>query len=441
MARQRQARTRVAVTGLGAVTGFGRGVEELWRALLDERRAMRPAPPSLAGLAVGPLALVESLPLDAPARATTLLRWATDEALADAGFAARGGRVGLCLGTTLGGITGWLRAVRTDEAHGKAAAPPVLDALATGGAPRPVSGSQEESGESGSPTTGFAPAALAAPRRWTWSGPAHALAAEHGLEGPVQVASVACASANVALGLALDQLRSGAAEVVLAGGVDVLHDFVVGGFASLKAVDPELCRPFDRARAGLNLGEGAGLLVLETADHAEARGARVRAWLDGYGNSADAVHMTGPDRQGRGAARAMAAALADAEAALDELAFASLHGTATQFNDLMEARALEQLLGDRAASLPVHSIKGAVGHTLGAAGALEALVCVRMLESGLAPPTAGHLERDPDIPLDIVAGAPRALTLPMVLSTSSGFGGTNAAVVLRRADRPWSART
>jgi 3-oxoacyl-[acyl-carrier-protein] synthase II len=383
---------RAAITGVGAVSGFGRGADALWAGLVEGRRAMRVQEQlTAAGLDVGPVALYPELPLGAPRRAAALALAAAEEALADAGAPPRGPRLGVTCGTTLGGIDGWLRAVRGDDA----------DADASPG--------------------------------WSYAGPAHAVAAAVGAEGPVEVLSVACASGNVALGAALDLVRDGRCQVVLAGGVDALHDFVVAGFATLKALDPAPCRPFDRTRRGLNLGEAACFLVVEAEPHARARGARVRAFLDGYGLSADAVHMTGPDREGRGAARAMAAALADAGRAADEVDYVSAHGTATVFNDLMEAKALAAVLGARAGATPVNSVKSAVGHTLGAAGALEALVCVRTLETGLITPTPGLVEPDPEIPLDVVRERARAVEARLALSTSSGFGGTNAAIVLSRS--------
>ncbi|MGZ3443634.1 MAG: beta-ketoacyl-[acyl-carrier-protein] synthase family protein, partial [Polyangia bacterium] len=372
--------------------------DRLWSALLQGRRAMREQPSLVAaGLGANPVALVEELPLSAPGRAAQLATWAAAEALADAGSPERGTRCGLTCGTTLGGIGGWLPLVRADEAAGPS------DAAA---------------------------AAIAAPRGWGYPGPAQALAAAFAVGGPVVVPSVACASGNVALGTALDLVRRGRCDLVLAGGVDALHDFVIAGFGALKAVDPQPCRPFDRNRRGLNLGEAACFVVVESEAHARGRGARIRAFLDGYGVAADAVHMTGPDREGRGAARAMQAALADAGRAVGDVGYISAHGTATQFNDLMEAKALTLLLGARASSTPVNSIKSALGHTLGAAAALEALACVRTLETGLVPPTPGLVELDPEIALDVVHDQPRAVAPRVVLSTASGFGGTNAAVVL-----------
>ena len=390
--------TRAAVTGLGAVTGFGRGAERLWTALVEGRRAMRPEPAlEAAGLHVGPVALVPELPLSAPSRAAELARWAAAEALADAGATARGDRLAVACGTTLGGLGSWLPLVRADQAPDPAGAP------------------------------------IAAPTGWSYAGPAQAVAAAIGATGPLTVPSVACASGNVALGTALDLLRTGCVDAVVAGGVDALHDFVLAGFGCLKALDPAPCRPFDRTRRGLNLGEAACFLVLESEAHARARGARVRAWLEGAGVAADAVHMTGPDKQGRGAARAMQAALADAGRRPDEVGFVSAHGTATQFNDLMESKALALVFGARVP--PVNSIKSALGHTLGAAAALEALACVRTLETGLVPPTPGLDELDPEIALDVVRGAARRVSPRVVLSTASGFGGTNAAVVLSASGR------
>jgi 3-oxoacyl-[acyl-carrier-protein] synthase II len=392
---------RAAITGLGAVTGFGRGAELLWSALLDGRRAMREQPSLVAaGLGANPVALVEALPLSAPGRAAQMATWAAEEALADAGAPPRGARFALTCGTTLGGIAGWLPLVRADELV------------------KPIGGMVEP---------------IAAPARWGYAGPAQAMAATFGVGGPVIVPSVACASGNVALGAALDLVRRGRCDVVLAGGVDALHDFVIAGFGALKAVDPQPCRPFDRSRRGLNLGEAACFVVVEAEAHARARGARIRAFLDGYGVAADAVHMTGPDREGRGAARAMQAALADAGRPVGDIGYVSAHGTATPFNDLMEAKALALVLGAHTSSTPVNSIKSALGHTLGAAAALEALACVRTLETGLVPPTPGLVELDPEIALDVVHDRPRTVQPRAVLSTSSGFGGTNAAVVLGAA--------
>lgn len=384
--------SRIVITGLGAVSGYGRGVDTLWRGLVEGRRSTAARPELAAhGLDVGPIALCPELPFpeNVGSRAELLARWAADEAIADAGLRTPDPLLALCFGTTKGGIEQFLELVRDPER--KVPVPPAHASYAG---------------------TGFS------------------LARHLGTHGPVEIASVACTSSNVALGTALDLLRRGEVSRVLAGGADALSDFVISGFATLKALDPNPSRPFDVARRGLNLGEGAAFLVLEREEVALARGAKIRAVLAGYGISADAVHMTGPDKEGRGAARAMRAAIAEAKLAAGDLDFISAHGTGTVFNDLMEHKALALALGEHAAHRPVHSIKSALGHTLGAAGALEAVVCVRAIETGLIPPTVGHETRDPAIELDVVAGAPRKLKIRAALSTSSGFGGTNAAIVI-----------
>jgi 3-oxoacyl-[acyl-carrier-protein] synthase II len=230
--------------------------------------------------------------------------------------------------------------------------------------------------------------------------------------------------------LAASWIRAGRADVVLAGGTDLLCRFVVAGFNSLRATS-DVARPFDRRRKGLVLGEGAAVLVLESDAHARARGARVRARVSGVGAAADAIHMTAPDREGAGAARAIRAALDDAGVAPADVGFVSAHGTGTPYNDAMEAAALTRVFG--AGRIPVNSIKGAIGHTLGAAGALEAVLCTRVLETGLVPPTTGLDDVDPACAsLDLVHGGSRQVDTRTVVSTSSGFAGANAALVLEK---------
>ncbi len=377
----------IAVTGMGAVCGFGRGVDALWRGVLAGERATALHGDVPTG---GPLALVRELPFAAnvDTRAETLALWAAQEALVDAGLALEPASLALCLGTTKGGI-GHVLAMLRDPSRG-----------------------------SPSPSV-----------RATYGGTGFWLAAQLGVRGPVELVSVACTSSNIAIGNALDLLRNGEATRVLAGGVDALSDFVISGFASLKALDPSPSRPFDAERRGLNLGEGAAFMVLERESEALARGAKVRARVTGYGLASDAVHMTGPDREGRGAARAIVAALKDAHLDAGSVDAISTHGTGTVFNDLMESHALQLALGPSVRARPLHSIKSALGHTLGAAGALEAIVCVRALEMQKLPPTAGHRVLDPAIALDVVHGEARSLAMRTILSTSSGFGGTNAALL------------
>ena len=261
--------------------------------------------------------------------------------------------------------------------------------------------------------------------------PAARLADVLGARGPVMTPQLACASGTAAAMLAADWVRAGRADVVLAGGTDLLCRFVVAGFNCLHAT-ADVARPFDRDRRGLVLGEGAAVMVVEEATQAARRGARVRARVLGTGAAADATHMTAPDREGSGVVRAVLAALADAGLDPAAVDFVSAHGTGTPFNDAMEARALERLFGDRV--VPVNSIKGAIGHSLGAAGAFEVVVCVEALRTGVVPPTAGLEEPDPACAgLALVHGTARMQRTRVALSTSSGFAGANAALVLGAA--------
>jgi 3-oxoacyl-[acyl-carrier-protein] synthase II len=258
--------------------------------------------------------------------------------------------------------------------------------------------------------------------------PAYLLARLLDAGGPLACPSMACASGTAAIGIAAQWIRAGLCDAAVAGGVDALSELVIRGFASLKALDPERPRPFDRNRAGLSLGEGAGLVLLRAGRH---RGAPE---VMGQGFSSDAHHMTGPDPTGGGVARAVKAALTSGGVPPERVGFVSAHGTGTVFNDLMEGKALAQVFGHRLSALPVNSVKGAIGHTLGAAGALEAILCGQILRRGQVPPTANLVHLDPEIPLDVVHGAPRPGTYHTVVSTSSGFGGINAALVLQQPE-------
>jgi 3-oxoacyl-[acyl-carrier-protein] synthase II len=258
------------------------------------------------------------------------------------------------------------------------------------------------------------------------------LARELGVRGPVVSPSIACASGTQVVGMALELIRRGQGDVFVVGGVEVICEFVVSGFNCLRATTDGVVRPFDARRNGLQLGEGAAVLVVESVAHASARGAATGIEVAGTGLSGDAVHMTAPSRDGAGAARAMRAALADAEVDPSQIDFISAHGTGTVYNDAMEIAAIRSVFGDAAAHIPVNSIKGSIGHTLGAAGSFEAIMCARILEQGVIPPTVGCEELSSDCPLDIVRGSPRERSVRVALSTSSAFAGNNAALVLRR---------
>jgi 3-oxoacyl-[acyl-carrier-protein] synthase II len=262
------------------------------------------------------------------------------------------------------------------------------------------------------------------------------IAATFGAHGPRTTLMTACSSSATAIGYAGDLIRCGRAMVALAGGTEPLCRLTFAGFSALRAMSPEPCRPFDAERSGLTLGEGSATLVLEDLDHARARGARVLAELCGYGVSADAHHLTAPDPEGDGAARAMRDALRDAALPETAIDYVNAHGTATQYNDPVETLALKAVFGDHARRLMVSSTKAMTGHALGAAGALEAAICVFALEDRVVPPTLGLVTPDPACDLDYVPGVARERALHYALSNSFGFGGNNTALVFGRGDQP-----
>jgi 3-oxoacyl-(acyl-carrier-protein) synthase len=244
--------------------------------------------------------------------------------------------------------------------------------------------------------------------------------------GPVLTVSTACASGATALGVAADLLEDDAADLVVAGGYDVLCRFVMRGFDALRSLTRDRVRPFDLRRSGLLLGEAAGLLLLARERDAPGRLGR----LLGHASSSDGSHIAAPDPEGRGLEHAVRGAMAVAGIAAADVDFVSAHGTGTVLNDRIETAVLKRALGARAYRVPVNSIKGALGHTMGAAAALEAIMCLLAARDGVIPSTVGYEEPDPACDLDYVPGAARHARPRVSLSTSLGFGGCNAALVL-----------
>ena len=249
-----------------------------------------------------------------------------------------------------------------------------------------------------------------------------------GISSPYQVIANACASGTNAIGHAFECVRSGRYQRVLAGGYDALSELVFTGFDSLQASTPEKCRPFDRHRTGMVLGEGAALLALENLDSAQRRGAPVLAEIIGYGISTDNFHITQPDPSGIGPRQAMERAVQSAHVAENEIDYINAHGTATLFNDAAEGKAINRLFN----GVPVCSTKSMMGHSLGAAGAIEAVVCLLALQHQFLPPNINFRAADDDLDLNIVANESRPAVLRTVLSNSFGFGGTNASILMRR---------
>jgi len=260
-----------------------------------------------------------------------------------------------------------------------------------------------------------------------------------GAKGPNSCVSTACATGNHAIGDSLRIIQRGEADVMLAGGTEaVISTLCIAGFNNAKALstrndEPERAsRPFDKKRDGFVMGEGACVLVLEALDHALDRGAPIYAEVVGYGMSGDAYHVTAPAPEGEGAVQSMEGAIRDAGIPPEAVDYINAHGTSTPYNDANETLAIKRVFGDHAYRIPVSSIKSMIGHTLGAAGAIEAAATVLTLKHGIVPPTINYEFPDPDCDLDYVPNKAREVTIQLALNNSFGFGGTNATTVFRR---------
>ncbi len=254
----------------------------------------------------------------------------------------------------------------------------------------------------------------------------------YGITGPAYAVASACSSSNHAIGLAFQMVRSGQAEVAIAGGTEAALTLgSIKGWEAMRIIAPDTCRPFSGGRKGMVLGEGAGVFVLESFEHAKARGATILAELAGFGMSSDAGDLIAPSADG--AARAMRAALRDAGLAPEDVAYINAHGTGTPANDPTETRAIKQVFGDHAARLAISSTKSMHGHALGAAGAIELAITLGALHHGIAPPTANFLEPDPACDLDYVPNVARAMPIRAALSNSFAFGGLNAVLAVKRS--------
>lgn len=260
-----------------------------------------------------------------------------------------------------------------------------------------------------------------------------------GLRGPNLATCSACATASHAIGEAWRTVKMGDAQVMFAGGSEAtITPLGIGGFCAMKAMstrndEPKRAsRPFDRGRDGFVMGEGAGVIVLEELEHAKARGARIYCELVGYGNTADAHHMTAPSPRGEGAARCMRMALRRAGLNPEDITYINAHGTSTPQGDICETQAIKTVFGEHARKLAVSSTKGATGHMLGAAGAVEMAICAKAIQTGVVPPTINLDEPDPECDLDYVPHTARELPVHAIVNNSFGFGGHNASLVARR---------
>ena len=261
-----------------------------------------------------------------------------------------------------------------------------------------------------------------------------------GTKGPSHTLATACASGTDALGHALDMIRSGRSDVVVSGGTEAtITEYCIAGFCSMKALShsyndtPQTaCRPFDATRDGFIMGEGAAILILESEEHAKARGAKIYAEFAGYGSTSDAHHLTAPDPSAAGAIKAVTLALADAGVKPEEVDYVNAHGTSTKLNDAMETTCMKGAFGDHARKLRMSSTKSMTGHMLGAAGAIEAVFSTLAVHDDFYPPTINYVNPDPECDLDIVPNKGVAAPLNVAISTSLGFGGHNGCVVFKK---------
>ncbi len=267
------------------------------------------------------------------------------------------------------------------------------------------------------------------------------VAIEFGIKGPNMAVVSACATGANAIGEAAEMVRRGDVDVVICGGTEAcLAPLAFAGFNNMGAISTRndepatACRPFDATRDGFVLGEGAGILVMENLDHARARGAKIHGEIVGYGTSADAHHVATPDAEGEGIGRSMQWALKRARLAPTQIDYINAHGTGTRLNDSIETTAIKQVFGKAAYSVPISSTKSMIGHTLGGAGAIEAIICLKVIQEGILPPTINYTTPDPACDLDYVPNTARAKKVNIALSNSIGLGGHNASVIFRNYD-------
>jgi len=409
-------RRRVVITGMGAVTPVGNGVADMWTALVEGRSGVAPITHFDASELKTRFAAEvkdfhpeehfgrrEARHMD---RFVQFALVAAREAVADARIefdAVDQHRVGVLIGTGIGGIHTILEQARIMDTRGPRRLSPffipmILPDIAAG----------------------------------------H-IAIVYGLKGPNMAVSSACATGTNAIGEAAEMIRRGSADIMICGGSEAaIVPLAIAGFNIIRAIstrndDPtRASRPFDAKRDGFVVGEGSGILILESLEHAQQRGAHIYAEVLGYGASADAYHIAAPAENGEGAVAAMRAALSDAGIAPDEVDYLNAHGTSTELNDVTETAAIKTTFGDHAYRLAVSSTKSMTGHLLGAAGAVEAIACVKALEDQIIPPTINYEYPDPRCDLDYVPNEARRAPLRTVMSNSFGFGGHNASLIFRR---------
>ena len=403
---------RVVVTGLGAITPLALTAEETWQGLLEGRSGVDTItqfdasvfPCHIAGEVKGfdPRDYIPFKEARRISRASQLAVATAQQALADAGLEPPLGEgAGVLLGTAVGGLEWAMEQAPVSWEQGLGRVNP------------------------------FSVTATLA------NMPAHHISCWAQALGPISTVVAACASGTQGVGEGAELIRRGVADVVVSGGVEgFVHEISIGGFCAMRALstrndEPQRAsRPFDAQRDGFIYSEGCGVLILESLEHARAREARVLAEVLGHASSSDGFHVAQPDPEGRGAVRAITWALEDAGIGPDRVDYVNAHGTGTPVNDAMETRAIKEVLGQRAYAVPVSSTKSMIGHAMGGAGAIEAVVCVLTMRDQIVHPTMNLEHPDPVCDLDYVPGAARPANVRVTLSNSFGLGGQNACLVL-----------
>ncbi|MCJ7431885.1 MAG: beta-ketoacyl-ACP synthase II [Anaerolineales bacterium] len=409
-------RKKVVITGLGCVTPVGLNVKETWDALLagksgaglitqfdasKHKTRIAAEVKGFDGMAL--LGQREARKMD---RFTQFAMAATLEAMAQANLTvdeSNHDRIGIVIGTGIGGIITLMEQAEVMRERGPDRVSPFL-----------------------------IPMMIA-------DGAAGMLAIRVGARGPNMAIATACASGNNAIGEACEMIRRGAADVMIAGGAEAaltpvaMAGMNVMGALSTRNDDPlTASRPFDKNRDGFLMGEGAGILILESLEHAQARGANILCELSGYGTTDDAHHISAPAENGAGAAMSMQLAIANAGLTVNDIGYINAHGTSTPLNDKSESAAIKTVFGGRAYKIPISSTKSMTGHLLGASGALEAVICTQVLLNNILPPTINYETPDPVCDLDYVPNQPRKAEPAHVMSNSFGFGGHNATLIFSR---------
>jgi 3-oxoacyl-[acyl-carrier-protein] synthase II len=407
--------TRIAITGMGAVTPLGNNVETTWEGLIHGRSGIGPITrfnasdfPCRIGGEIRDLPEVKGVPEKLRRRFDPFTAYALSacaEAYSQAGLDRPEwdrARAGVVIGSSRGGVT-------TLESNWNAFNRKGYHAL--------------------SPTVTASSLLSQAPAM---------ISQQYGILGPSFAVSTACASGAHAIGEAVRLIRSGDADVMITGGSEApITPLIVGGFAKARALSrrnhepAKACRPFDRDRDGFVISEGAGILVLEKWEYAKGRGAKILGEIPGFGMSSDAYHMTAPHPRGDGMERAMRLAMKDAGLGPDEIGLVNSHGTGTGLNDRIEALAANNALGPRAQQIPVCAIKSMTGHMLGASGALEVIASVMMIRHGIAPSILNLDHPDPECRLNLVRGEAQHVKCTAILTSSFAFGGANAALIVR----------